>query len=47
MFEVYSTEEMVPREGESLNSLSEVFEVLQDWEHQLKHQNIDFEGPEP
>jgi len=31
---------MVPHEGKSLNTL---FEVLEDWEHQLKHENIDFE----
>lgn len=26
-----------------LNSLDGVFDVLSDWEHQLKHANIDFE----
>lgn len=34
---------MVPGEGESLNSLTELFQVLEDWEHQLKAENIDFE----
>ncbi|MEM8635690.1 MAG: hypothetical protein AAGF33_12000 [Pseudomonadota bacterium] len=35
--------EMVPDEGESSNSLSDVFETLHDWEEQLKHADIDFE----
>lgn len=34
---------MVRPEGDSLNSLSELFETLEDWEHQLKHADIDFE----
>jgi len=32
--------EMAHPEGESLNSL---FDALTDWEHQLKHTDIDFE----
>lgn len=31
---------MAHPDGETLNS---VFEVLEDWEHQLKHENLDFE----
>jgi len=34
--------EMAHPGGESSNSL---FEVLEDWEEQLKHVNIDLEGP--
>ena len=36
--------EMVPLEGESLNSL---FQTLADWNEQLKHHQIDFEEPHP
>ena len=32
--EIYT---MVPTNGEDLNSLSEVFDALHDWEHQLRH----------
>lgn len=35
--------DMGPGEGESLNSLDELFEVLEDWEYRLKHADIDFE----
>lgn len=31
-------------EGDTSNS---VFEILQDWEHQLKHRGIEFEEPQP
>jgi len=31
-------------EGETSNAL---FETLADWDHQLKHADIDFEEPQP
>ena len=34
---------MVPGEEVDLNSLTEVFQALEDWEHQLKHADVDFE----
>jgi len=34
---------MVHPTGDTSNDL---FEVLEDWEHQLKHIDIDFGGPE-
>ena len=37
---------MVPGEGDCLNSPDELFEVLKDWEYQLKAENIDFEALE-
>ena len=35
---------MAEQTGETLNSL---FDVLADWNHQLKHAKVDFEGPRP
>ena len=35
---------MARLEGESSNAL---FETLEDWDHQLKHADIDFEEPQP
>ena len=34
---------VVPGEEVDLNSLTEVFQALEDWEYQLKHADIDFE----
>ena len=34
---------MVPGLGDSLNFPGELFEVLKDWEYQLKAENIDFD----
>lgn len=35
---------MAEQTGETLNSL---FDVLADWNRQLKHAKVDFEGPRP
>jgi len=29
------------------DELNSLFETLEDWEHQLKHVEIDLEGPQP
>ena len=35
---------MAEKQGETLNSL---FDILADWNHQLKHAKVDFEEPRP
>jgi|GEM_PF-3548847 len=37
----FGWEEMVPPEGQSLNTL---FETLAEWEDQLKHLDVDFDA---
>ncbi|MEO1151099.1 MAG: hypothetical protein AAFW83_08945 [Pseudomonadota bacterium] len=36
-------QKMVPDEGETLNSLTDVFDTLQDWEGQIKAVDINYE----